>query len=50
MKKFFIEGFSRLFRLDRVSNRSGILLYVKEDIPSNLIDTEKFLSRTKLAK
>ena len=50
MKKFFIEGFSRPFRLDRLSNRGGILLYVGEDIPSNLIETEKFLSRTELAE
>ena len=50
MKKFLIEGFSRPSRLDRVSSRGGILLYVGEDIPSNLIETEKFLSRTKLAQ
>ena len=39
--QFFIEGFSTPYRLDRDSNGGGILLYVREDIPSNLIPIEK---------
>ena len=38
--QFFIEGFSTLYRLDRESNGGGILLYVREDIPSKLIAIE----------
>ena len=38
--QFFIEGFSTPYRLDRDSNDGGILLYVREDIPSNLIAIE----------
>ena len=37
---FFIEGFSTPSRLDRDSNDGGILLYVREDVPSNLIAIE----------
>ena len=39
--QFFIEGFSTPYRLDRDLNGGGILLYVREDIPSNLIPIEK---------
>ena len=45
--KFLIEGFSTSYRLDRDSNggggrggEGGTLLYVREDIPSNLIAFE----------
>ena len=40
--KFLIEGFSTSYRLDRDSNGGGggTLLYVREDIPSNLIAFE----------
>ena len=34
--QFFIEGFSTPYRLDSDSNSGGILLYVREDIHSNL--------------
>ena len=37
---FLIEGFSTPYRLDRDSKGGGILLYVREDIPSNLIAFE----------
>ena len=37
---FFTEGFSTPYRLDRDSNDGGILLYVRENIPSNLIAIE----------
>lgn len=36
-----IEGFGTPYRLDCKSNRSGILLHAREDIPFNLIAVEK---------
>ena len=35
-----IEGFCTSHRLDRNSKVGGILLYVREDIPSNLITVD----------
>ena len=35
-----IGGFSKPYRLDRDSLGGGILLYVREDIPSNLLGVE----------
>ena len=37
---FLIEGFSTPYRLDRDSKGGEILLYVREDIASNLIAFE----------
>ena len=37
--KFKIEGYTT-YRLDRILNGGGILLYVREDIPSTLLNTE----------
>ena len=38
---FVIDGFSTHYRLDRDSNGGGIMLYVREDIPSNLLATDE---------
>ena len=38
---FVKDGFSRLFQLDRDGNGGGIMLYVKGDIPSNLLAIDK---------
>ena len=35
--QFFIDGYSVPFRLDRNENGGGILLYVRDDIPSKLL-------------
>ena len=35
--QFLLDGFSKLYRLDRCSNGGGILLYVRDDIPSCLL-------------
>ena len=35
---FLIDGFDMPHRLDRNSNGGGLLLFVREDIPSNLED------------
>ena len=38
--KFLIGGFSKPYRLDRDLLGGGILLYVREDIPTNLTEVE----------
>ena len=40
--QFFIEGFSTPFRLDRNSRGGGILIYVREDIPSKQLSKHTF--------
>ena len=37
---FLIDGFSQPYRIDRNSSGGEILLYVREDIPSNLLKVE----------
>ena len=34
---FHIHGFSETYRFDRNGNGGGILLYIREDIPSKII-------------
>ena len=41
--QFFINGFSSSFRLDRDRNGSGILLYIRENIPSKLLTIENII-------
>ena len=41
VRNFIIEGFSTLYRLDRDSNGGDIVLYLREDIPSNLLPTDE---------
>ena len=38
---FLIHGFSPPYRLDSDSKDGGIMLYIREDIPSNLVATDK---------
>ena len=35
--QFLFDGFSKPYRLDRCSNGGGILLYIRDDIPSRLL-------------
>ena len=42
---FVIDGLSTLCRLDRDSNGGGIMLYVKDNIPSNLPAIDKKIHR-----
>ena len=35
--QFLLDGFSKPYRLDRCSNGGGILLYIRDDIPSRLL-------------
>ena len=37
--QFLFDGFSKPYRLDRCSNGGGILLYIRDDIPSRLLLT-----------
>ena len=38
--QFMMNGFGAPFRLDRNDKGSGIILYIREDIPSRLVSTE----------
>ena len=38
-KQFLIEGFTTPYRLDQNGSGGGILVYIREDIPSKLIPT-----------
>ena len=40
--QFKIEGYTT-YRLDRNSNGVGVLVYVREDIPSTLLNTKLFI-------
>ena len=40
--QFFIQGYLEPFQLDRNSNGGGLLVYIKEDIPSKLLKSFKF--------
>ena len=37
--QFYMKSYSKPYRLDRNSKGGGIILYVKEDIPSKLINS-----------
>ena len=39
--QFFLDGCNVPFRLDRNGNAGGILLYIREDIPSKLLSMNK---------
>ena len=40
LTQFLIEGFTTPYRLDRNGSGGGILVYIREDIPSKLIPTD----------
>ena len=46
--QFSLNGYSKLCRLDRSSNGGGILLYVREDIPSRLLTDYKIKDNVEL--
>ena len=41
IRNFLIHGFSPPYRLHRNSKGGGIMLYIRDDIPSNLLATDK---------
>ena len=45
--QFLIEGFSVPYRLDRTAKEGGILLYIREDIPSKRIKKSQLTSHFK---
>ena len=38
--QFYIDGYSTPYRFDRTSHGGGILLYIREDIPSKILKFE----------
>ena len=52
--QFHLEGYVTPYRLDWNSNRGGTLLYIREDIPSMLVNfdlsIEGFFVETRLTK
>ena len=42
-RQFYIEGFTPSYRLGRNCHASGILVYVREDIPSKLTETNSLV-------
>ena len=38
--QFHLEDYTTPYRLDRNVNSGGILLYIREDIPSKLLNTD----------
>ena len=46
LAQFFLDGFSRPYRLDRCANGGGILLYVRDDISSCLLTEYKLQDNT----
>ena len=43
--KFHMDGFSLPYRLDRNRNGGGVIIFVKEDIPSKLLTNHNFPSK-----
>ena len=37
ISQFHIDGYSMLYRLDRNRNGGGVIIYVREDIPSKIL-------------
>ena len=46
--QFSLSGYSKLYKLDRSSNGGGILLYVRDDIPSQLLTDYKIKDNLEL--
>ena len=40
--QFVISGFKKPYRLDRNRHGGGVMLYVREDIPSKILTKQKF--------
>ena len=39
--QFYVEGFTMPYRLDRNRNGEGVIIYVREDIPSNILEKDQ---------
>ena len=42
VSQFLIDGYSEPYRLDRNRNGGGVMIYVREDIPSRLLNKHTF--------
>ena len=50
MRQFTISGFALPFRFDKTGKGGGILVYIREDIPSKLVKTPYFYDHTECAR
>ena len=41
LDQFYVEGFTIPYRLDRNRNGGGIIIYVREHIPSKILEKHK---------
>ena len=41
LDQFYVEGFTMPYRLDRNRNGGGIIIYVREHIPSKILEKHK---------
>ena len=39
--QFYVEGFTMPYRLDSNRNGGGVIIYVREDIPSKILEKHK---------
>ena len=39
--QFYVEGFTMTYKLDRNCNGGGVIIYVREDIPSKILEKHK---------
>ena len=39
--QFYVDGFTMPYRLDRNRNDGGVIIYVREDIPSKILEKYK---------
>ena len=42
-RQFYIDGYTPPYRLERNCNRGGLMIFVREDIPSKLIENSNFI-------
>ena len=40
--QFYIEGYSKPFRLDRNATGGGVIIFLREDIPTNVLQKHTF--------
>ena len=48
--QLFLDGFGTAFRPDRNRNGGGIMLFIRNEIPAEVVFLQKFLCRVKFSK
>ena len=48
--QLFLDGFGTPFRPDRNRNGGGIMLFIRNEIPAEVVFLQKFLCRVKFSK